>query len=155
MTWNKDINVKVLVRVLLVVFVVAMLITVAIVGKFRQEHSWICGKCGTRKYQTQWVLGIRSELVVKTSALEQWILAKHERHEHRWKYVGGLGTNVFGRFVSSSSKAPFPHLVFMAPGTMTQYVENATDAELENLVKTLDTGEKIEKERLLREICGQ
>ena len=134
------------------VVLAAAVVNTALVVEVRCDKGWICGQCGSRKYQTQWAWGSRSAPLVEVSALGKWLLTKSSEHTHDWRNIQGTGRSVFGRSIGSRHGLA-PPILSMPAELLNRFVASASEPDLHEFVQVMCDGTAEEQETLIRRTC--
>ena len=119
----------------------------------RHELAWMCGTCGSRKSQTDWLLGFTTAKSYQQSALERWLHDHQPIHVHDWHCVRDAGTNVFGKPMSASCGTAPSIYELSITGLLDDYVKQAPDPEIAAFARVLNSGSEQEQDAVCHAVA--
>ena len=119
----------------------------------RTNHDWVDAISGSRKQQKTWSFGYASPAVVTESPLAKRYRELGLRWEPEWRGLCARHFSLFGTYVGvSCGRAPPMHGMSF-PGVQEWYLQTASDDEVRELFRVMNTGSEEEHKAAVTAAC--
>jgi hypothetical protein len=118
---------------------------------YHSDLGWIDPVTGSMKRQTRIFL-VPVWTSVESSDLEKWIIGREGTYSNDWQFLHNTSTTLLhGRCHGCAHAPEIYHL--HAGGMNSNFVRNASDAEIGEFVRIMRTGTSVEKEQAVQAAC--
>ena len=106
---------------------------------------WIDATTASVKYQTRWTWGYDTPQRIEQSQLELWARKNNQFKGYDWRCTAGTFKTILGS-QRGSGHGPAPEIYPLHQIEVDLFVKNATQDELNEFMKVMNTGTVSEKE---------
>jgi hypothetical protein len=120
---------------------------------YRSELGWIDPVTGSMKSQTRCFL-VPTSTVVRTSALERWIIRHEGTYTSHWRFLHDTSSSVIYGRAHACGLGPeiYP---LRAGGLDDDFVRHASDARIAEFVRIMRAGTPAARERVVESACQE
>lgn len=131
-------------KIVFVCFVVLFFVFFLLTMTVKREMIWVDAMTASVKYQTRWVWGYDTPQRIEQSQLELWARKNNQFNGYDWQYIAGTLQTLLG---SPTGRAcgHAPEIYSLHGFSINLFVKNATQEELNEFMKIMNTGTVSEK----------
>ena len=139
----------------IIIILISVIIFVLIIGPnvtIKKVNQWTCSYTGSQKGNTIWIGFITVAHWEIKSPFEHWLQEKNKEINHNWVKTIGTSYSLFGCSGRVHAQAPPIYPLVRLPELQEQFIKTSTDEEIEAFLKALNSGKRIDQEKIVREI---